>query len=593
MKKVFTPQVKIGTTRSDSHNLLQRKAVGDSPLLDVPPIVNEALRSPGQSLDPGTRMTMESRFGHDFSQVRVHKDGLAAESAQAVNAHAYTVGSHIVFNTGTFDPASQAGKKLLAHELTHTIQQQTGLDGSAESPASEQEAEHNANRIVQATDPVSVQNATGPGVARQPATPDIAEVVIPKDDPNSYLVYADPTIKGANKDRRLLLPAGTKMEARKKTGEWREVRLVDGPDPGRTGMLKEKFVHLLPAAPKALAPGPKAPAPQHQPAAGGVVDPLKRPAQEIMADDKYMDNNITRMEFYSAQEAHIFYKDGSKLELGLVPPYVKDPIDGVDYRTPRTTHISVESNEPGVYKYIPRGTEVKPQGNMKFADVLDQLTRDVTFKIETNSNRIVPTQVNTRTAPIVCQMLMTSENEYEKLMDATSKGGVKIFESFKRVLEIYSFLPAGGIAKAATSGTKAAVGAASTASEGMIATLVKKLAEVLAKGGVAKELVVEGVALGEVVVSRKGTALAVEYTFIQNVGRVAGQGRMMQVALEKAAIQVAKDAGAKEAQVIVHTVVNTKWLAYLESLGYTKTILEKAGGAGFEGVWMKVIQVGS
>jgi hypothetical protein len=161
------------------------------------------------------------------------------------------------------------------------------------------------------------------------------------------------------------------------------------------------------------------------------------------------------------------------------------------------------------------------------------------------------------------------------------------------VLEIYSFLPAGGIAKAATSGTKAAVGAASTASEGMIATLVKKLAEVLAKGGVAKELVVEGVALGEVVVSRKGTALAVEYTFIQNVGRVAGQGRMMQVALEKAAIQVAKDAGAKEAQVIVHTVVNTKWLAYLESLGYTKTILEKAGGAGFEGVWMKVIQVGS
>jgi len=65
----------------------------------------------------------------------------------------------------------------------------------------------------------------------------------------------------------------------------------------------------------------------------------------------------------------------------------------------------------------------------------------------------------------------------------------------------------------------------------------------------------------------------------------------MQVALEQAAVQVAKEAGAKEAQVIVHTVVNQKWMAYLESLGYTKTLVEKTGEVGFEAVWLKVVSI--
>ncbi|MFO1434147.1 MAG: DUF4157 domain-containing protein [Candidatus Competibacteraceae bacterium] len=95
---------------------------------EVPPIVHEVLRSPGQPLDARTRAFMEPRFGHDFSRVRVHTDAKAAESARAVNARAYTVGRDVVFEMGQHSPATTAGKKLLAHELTHVVQQVFGTD---------------------------------------------------------------------------------------------------------------------------------------------------------------------------------------------------------------------------------------------------------------------------------------------------------------------------------------------------------------------------------------------------------------------------------------------------------------------------------
>jgi Domain of unknown function (DUF4157) len=90
---------------------------------EAPPIVHDVLRSPGQPLDAATRAFMEPRFGHDFSGVRVHTDARAAESAQAVNALAYTVGQNIVFDTGLYSPNSYAGRNLVVHELAHAIQQ--------------------------------------------------------------------------------------------------------------------------------------------------------------------------------------------------------------------------------------------------------------------------------------------------------------------------------------------------------------------------------------------------------------------------------------------------------------------------------------
>jgi hypothetical protein len=95
----------------------------------VPPIVHEVLSSSGQTFDPSTRRLMESSFGHDFSRVRVHTDGRAAESARAVNAMAYTVGQQMVFDAGQYQPQTREGRRLLAHELTHVVQQGAGSSG--------------------------------------------------------------------------------------------------------------------------------------------------------------------------------------------------------------------------------------------------------------------------------------------------------------------------------------------------------------------------------------------------------------------------------------------------------------------------------
>lgn len=133
---------------------LQRAAQNSAPATAVPSVVNEVLASPGSPLDPGTRAFMEPHFGHDFSRVRVHADHKAAGSAQAVNALAYTVGNNIVFGARQYAPQSSQGQRLLAHELTHVVQQA----GSTRSlpdrvePANsraEDEAERVAGRVVQ------------------------------------------------------------------------------------------------------------------------------------------------------------------------------------------------------------------------------------------------------------------------------------------------------------------------------------------------------------------------------------------------------------------------------------------------------------
>jgi hypothetical protein len=92
--------------------------------------VQEVLRSPGQPLDPPTRAFFESRFDQDLSHVRVHVDDRAAASADAMGAVAYTVGSDIAFGAGRYAPNARSGKRLLAHELTH-VMQQTGSAAAA------------------------------------------------------------------------------------------------------------------------------------------------------------------------------------------------------------------------------------------------------------------------------------------------------------------------------------------------------------------------------------------------------------------------------------------------------------------------------
>jgi len=90
---------------------------------EAPPIVHEVLRSSGQQLDALTRAFFEPRFGRDFFDVHIHDDAKAARSARDVDASAYTVGRHIVFGAGRYQPGAQQGRSLLAHELGHIVQQ--------------------------------------------------------------------------------------------------------------------------------------------------------------------------------------------------------------------------------------------------------------------------------------------------------------------------------------------------------------------------------------------------------------------------------------------------------------------------------------
>jgi len=157
--------------------------------LEAPASVQDGLKSSGQPLDPGTRAVMSSHFGYDFGSVRVHTDQRAAEAAQSVNALAFTVGRDVVFATGQYAPHTQAGQKLLAHELTHVVQQSQQNTGALQRQPSPIDA--NAQAIIAA----AADNA----VAMATRAPDVVQRIINQYFPTeaakvSSIVYNQATV---------------------------------------------------------------------------------------------------------------------------------------------------------------------------------------------------------------------------------------------------------------------------------------------------------------------------------------------------------------------------------------------------------------
>ncbi|MFH8882009.1 DUF4157 domain-containing protein [Streptomyces californicus] len=142
--------------------------------------VHDVISSGGTPLDADTRTDMESRMGADFSDVRVHHDAAAHESAKGVGAHAYTVGNNVVFQRDAYDPSSPQGRTTLAHELTHVIQQRNGPVEGTEAPGGirvsdpsdrfEQEAVANADRVLADPAPVTAPPAPAPVTGAAPAS---------------------------------------------------------------------------------------------------------------------------------------------------------------------------------------------------------------------------------------------------------------------------------------------------------------------------------------------------------------------------------------------------------------------------------------
>jgi hypothetical protein len=119
------PALQTRCVECEREDELQRAANGAAPEA-VPPVVHEVLAAPGRPLDVATRAFFEPRFGADFSLVRVHDGTTAVAAAEAVRARAFTVGNDIVFNAGEFATHTDSGRHLLAHELTHVMQQGSG-----------------------------------------------------------------------------------------------------------------------------------------------------------------------------------------------------------------------------------------------------------------------------------------------------------------------------------------------------------------------------------------------------------------------------------------------------------------------------------
>jgi hypothetical protein len=154
--------------RAFGNEAVQRMAGRHRDLALSPP-VQQALHAAGHPLPAGVRAQMEARFVHDFGNVRVHVGADAVAAADALDAHAFTVGTDIVFGAGQFAPGTTSGSRLLAHELAHVIQQgRGGACSSAQADAFlEAGAEQASAAVARGTGPVAVDGSSAVAIARQ------------------------------------------------------------------------------------------------------------------------------------------------------------------------------------------------------------------------------------------------------------------------------------------------------------------------------------------------------------------------------------------------------------------------------------------
>jgi hypothetical protein len=256
----------------------------------------------GAPLPETARAFFERRFGFDFSSVRIHDDAGAHALAGQTRSQALTIGSDVYFGADRYAPHTDAGRHLLAHELTHVAQQRA------------------------AAEPALQRKADAAAVAS------------------------------------------------------------------------------------------------------------KTPAQ-IEADPDYIDNGIVRMQFFSAESAILHYADGTALTIGLIPRWIKPPLEQVDYRS----SIGEYPVLPGGAKelrLLPHPHDIPAaERKLPFEEVAKKHAVSVRFTVDT-SGKIIPNLLNVRTAPRLCALLREAEAEFIKLSDEVSKGGVKVFEKMKTIIEL-------------------------------------------------------------------------------------------------------------------------------------------------------------
>jgi len=311
----------------------------------------------------------------------------------------------------------------------------------------------------------------------------------------------------------------------------------------------------------------------------------RTPVSQIMADETYFENGISRIEFFSAELAIIHYEDGATIRLGLVPDLIESPFEAVDYRTARSEHLPITQGQglgTGSIRFIPRVRQIQAPPGTSIAEIERAVGRTINFRIHPGSGRIVPTEVNSVSAPRLTAALRQAEAEYVSAMDEMARGMVRTLQIMEWVIILGSLLTAG---LAAAGARRAAVSGAAAVLSRAQSQLLRFFLRLL-RSGAAESITVEGVQLSTVRVTMRGTQLWVQRFSIENVARIPGRGRLIQSAVEQAAIQAGREAGAQSAHVAVEMVVNPAWRAYLESLGYAKTLVPYQGGV--QALWTRV-----
>ena len=455
-----------------------------------------------------------------------------------MSANAYTVGQNIVFGAGRFAPETNEGRRLIAHELTHIIQQSGGATAIQRTPAADLRWRQDVN------------------AARY---------------------------RGQLIANRIRIHTKLSKEARAKINS--ELAYFEGA--AKEAYVKEVRPALLAVAEIEMLP--EQPVPGGSPPMGsdsGNPDPTTSdPAVFFncaLSDPNYIDNSIKEVNFFGAELAIIHYKDGSKLELGLVPKWMKPPFVEVDYHTPREDYKPLHN--PGKSFSFFRDSDLQnvPR-NMPWADVQTNYGRPVSFSREGQSGRFVPSIVNMLTAPNLCKVLLDSERRFVVQTDEVAEWGAQ-------VAGVIAWMPAGGWVKGPANFVKGA-GAVARWPRAMAARKLAGEMDSLLKTGGAKTITVEGVVFADVRAVAQGRNLAVS-RFSSHVApalRGQGQGSLINAAFEEAAVAAARMNGLKTVTIDVGIIVNPGWRVLLESRGYVKTMTQTADG--FSNGWVKTIKL--
>jgi hypothetical protein len=473
---------------------------------------------------------MESRFGHDFSQVRVHTDARAAESARAVQARAYTVASDVVFGANEFAPATYRGRELLGHELAHTIQQRNASGpppSAAQGEVLEASAESAGRSVASGRAVTGDLPACGVGLSR---APDEAE------ERRKALEEAAAVISGIGttlEEEEDDVPVAKGVGRKKKAAEWRYKTPAKFMPGGFTD--DDIYADANRSRDEDVAAEKKATAERKRRRDIKRGHGSKQQKWEVEFDeDPRLSKNISAVA--GPREAGVVTASG-----------VRVPSKDGNLLTPRPFY---ERRDAAMLAY---------QGFIHYAEIVESGNAQAALHIALSvnaGNPIPDDRINLR--------------------------GFAGWAERARNARDNAML----LAMVAQAGTASRAAQADLALQRAESALAKQLGDLIgkqaARGGA--QITVEGVGLGGVRVTVREGELIAAYDTIINVSRVSGQGRRIHAAFEAAAARAARDAGLKSAQVAVQNIINPTWKEYLLSLGYRWEMIELQPG-----VWSTVL----